>query len=164
MRTRDAVQSFGAKTKRLGGGHWQITGRGAKGWKSPTLPIDFGNAGTGVRLVMGAASGYNLRADYIGDQQPILTPYGTCTNPSYPKWGPNLNQRTANYPLSQTKGGNLAAISFTPPHASAQVKSAILLAGLNTKGVTEIIETRPTRDHTRKYVGSIWSQNHPQKR
>ena len=147
MRTKDAVQSFGAKVKRLGDGKWQITGRGAKGWRSPKAAVDFGNAGTGVRLIMGAASGFNLRADYFGDSSLSARPMGRVLTP-LSQMGAEFESTDGKLPLSQIKGGNLAPISFTPPHASAQVKSAILLAGLNTKGTTEIIETRPTRDHS----------------
>ena len=147
LRTCEAMKSFGAKIKRLGDGHWQVTGRGDKGWKSPSAPVYFGNAGTGVRLVMGAASGFNIRVDYTGDQSLSARPMGRVLDP-LTQMGAKFSSNEGKLPIRQTKGGHLNPISYTPPHASAQVKSALMLAGLNTKGTTQITETRLTRDHT----------------
>ena len=147
LRTGDAVQSFGAKINQLKDGTWHITGRGKKGWKTPKAPIDFGNAGTSVRLVMGAASGFDLQADYTGDISLSARPMNRVLDP-LTKMGAEFTSTNGKLPLCQIKGGHLKAVSYTPPHASAQVKSAILLAGLNTAGTTEIIESQPTRDHS----------------
>ncbi len=147
LRTSDAVQSFGAKIKRLKDGTWHIAGRGTKGWKTPKASIDFGNAGTSVRLVMGAASGFDLQADYTGDTSLSARPMNRVLDP-LTKMGAKFTSTSGKLPVRQIKGGHLKAVSYTPPHASAQVKSAILLAGLNTAGTTEIIESRPTRDHS----------------
>ncbi len=147
LRTADAMRAFGAKVKRLGDGRWQVTGRGERGWRTPKTPVDFGNAGTGARLIMGAAAGYNIKVSYTGDASLSSRPMGRVLTPLR-DMGAEFDTKTDKLPLAQTKGGKLVAISYTPPHASAQVKSAVLLAGLNTEGTTELHERSLTRDHT----------------
>lgn len=147
LHTAGAMRAFGAKVQHIGPGEWHVTGCGPKGWQAPQTPIDFGNAGTGARLIMGAAAGFDLQADYIGDASLSVRPMGRVLDP-LAEMGAEFKSDGGTLPLSQTKGGQLKPINFTPPHASAQVKSALLLAGLNTPGKTEILETRITRDHT----------------
>lgn len=147
LRTADAMRAFGAKVKRLGAGHWQVTGRGARGWRSPKSPVDFGNAGTGARLIIGAAAAYNIKVSYIGDASLSSRPMGRVLDPLR-EMGAKFETKNDTLPVKQMKGGKLNSISYTPPHASAQVKSAVLLAGLNTSGTTELHELSLTRDHT----------------
>ena len=147
LHTAEAMRAFGAKIKRLGDGHWQVTGRGARGLRTPKAPIDFGNAGTGARLIMGAAAAYNIKVSYKGDASLSSRPMGRVLTPLR-EMGAEFEAKNDQLPLAQTKGGKLKPFSYTPPHASAQVKSAVLLAGLNTDGITELHELSLTRDHT----------------
>ena len=147
LNTASAMRAFGADVQQVGAGHWRVDGCGAKGWSTPKTPVDFGNAGTGARLIMGAAAGFDICANYIGDESLSSRPMGRVLTP-LEEMGAKFESKGGKLPLTQTKGGNLNPINFTPPHASAQVKSAIILAGLNTAGTTEVIETRLTRDHT----------------
>ncbi|PHR91662.1 MAG: 3-phosphoshikimate 1-carboxyvinyltransferase [Robiginitomaculum sp.] len=147
LHTAQAMRAFGADVQHISPGEWHVTGCGPEGWKSPKTPVDFGNAGTGARLIVGAAAGFDLQANYVGDASLSVRPMGRVLDP-LTEMGAKFKSGKGTLPLTQTKGGALNPISFTPPHASAQVKSALLLAGLNTNGRTEIIETRITRDHT----------------
>ena len=147
LHTADVMRALGAQIKRHDDGTWTVKGCGKAGLKTPGSSLDFGNAGTGARLIMGAVAGHDITADFVGDISLSSRPMGRVLIPLR-EMGAEYSDGDDRLPLSQTKGGNLKAISFTPPHASAQVKSAILLAGLGAEGVTEVIETRPTRDHT----------------
>jgi len=154
MQTADAVRAFGAKVKRLGDGHWQVTGRGDRGWRTPKAPIDFGNAGTGARLIMGAAAAFNIKVSYVGDASLSARPMGRVLTPLR-EMGAEFETKNDQLPLKQTKGGKLKPINYAPPHASAQVKSAVLLAGLNTDGTTELHEHSLTRDHTENMLAAF---------
>ncbi len=148
LSTADAMRAFGANVVKGKTGTWSVTGCGKKGWLSPPQDVNCGNAGTGVRLIMGAASGYKLTATFTGDaslsSRPmarVLTPLGEMGVETRATAGDRL-------PVTLNSAGNLSPIDYTPPHASAQVKSCLLLAGLNCRGTTVIRETRLTRDHT----------------
>ncbi len=147
LHTAEAMRNFGARVTRLEAGKWQVDGCGASGWQSPGSPVDFGNAGTGARLVMGAAAGFDIRADYQGDASLSARPMGRVLDP-LSEMGARFVSTNGRLPVRQIQGGSLKPISYKPPHASAQVKSAILLAGLHTEGQTEIYEQKLTRDHT----------------
>ena len=148
LSTAGAMRALGADIQRLSDGTWHVSGTGQTGLQSPKTDVDCGNAGTGVRLIMGAAAAYPITARFIGDVSLSSRPMNRILHP--------LGEMGANYeaakggrlPVTLKSDGRLNPIQFTPPHASAQVKSAILLAGLRTNGTTEIIETTPTRDHT----------------
>ena len=147
LHTAEAMRGFGAEVIREMVDEesvWSVTGTP---WTTPKHEIDFGNAGTGARLIMGAAAGFGIKPNYKGDASLTSRPMGRVLNPLR-EMGAKFKSDEDRLPITQTKGGSLSAISFTPPHASAQVKSALLLAGLNAEGTTEIIETSPTRDHT----------------
>ncbi|MEM8616155.1 MAG: 3-phosphoshikimate 1-carboxyvinyltransferase [Pseudomonadota bacterium] len=152
LRTGEAMAALGAKVERLGEGHWRIHGRGAAGLTEPKEALDFGNSGTGSRLMMGVIAGHPMTARLTGDTSLSARPMARVLTP--------LEQMGARYqaseggrlPLTLEGRSDLRAISFTPPHASAQVKSCILLAGLNADGTTEVMEPRLTRDHTEKML------------
>jgi 3-phosphoshikimate 1-carboxyvinyltransferase len=148
-RTAAAMAAFGAHVERQGEGRWRVTGRG--GFAEPGDVIDCGNAGTGVRLIMGAAAGFDLSAGFTGDaslrgrpMNRVLTPLGQMGA----RW---LAREGGRLPLT-LHGGGLAAIDYRLPVPSAQVKSAVLLAGLNADGQTRIVEPEPTRDHTERML------------
>jgi 3-phosphoshikimate 1-carboxyvinyltransferase len=147
LRTIDAMRAFGAQIEHVGEGEWTVKGCGASGWKSPKNVVDFGNAGTGARLIMGAAAGFDLQASYKGDKSLSVRPMGRVLIP-LSEMGACFESKANTLPIRQTQGGNLTALSHSPEHASAQVKSALLLAGLGANGTTDVTESRITRDHT----------------
>lgn len=152
LRTGDAVRALGAEVTRTGAGSWEIEGVGDRGFHSPPAPLDFGNSGTGSRLMMGVMAGYNLAAEIIGDASLSVRPMNRVLDPLREMGARDTAGADGTLPFRLTGSSNLNAISYTPPHASAQVKSAILLAGLNAKGVTEVIEGKATRDHTERML------------
>ena len=150
LATARAVMALGAKVERLGEGRWRVTGRGAL--SQPSEVIDCGNAGTGVRLLMGAAAGYPIRVTFDGDASLRKRPMKRVSGP-LAKMGARFDWRAAEDRLPVTAtGGELWAIDYVQTVASAQVKSAILLAGLNAEGLTTVTEPEPSRDHTERML------------
>lgn len=146
LATARAVEAFGATVERPGDGHWRVTGQG--GFRQPAGVIDCGNAGTGVRLLMGAAAGYPITVTFDGDASLRKRPMGRVMDPLR-DMGTRFD--AARLPAGQT-GGALAALDYIQTVASAQVKSAILLAGLNADGVTSVTESVKSRDHTERML------------
>ena len=148
LSTAVAMKDFGAKIERKSDGTWTIIGCGAEGFKAPAGEVDCGNAGTGVRLIMGAAAGYPLTATFTGDASLSSRPMGRVLDPLSEMGVTYTAQEGGRLPATLTSDGALSPLDYTPPHASAQVKSAILLAGLNTDGITTVNEPTLSRDHT----------------
>lgn len=148
LSTAQAMQAFGAKVTRNDKGIWTVIGCGEAGWQEPDGPVDCGNAGTGVRLIMGAASAYPITVTYIGDESLSSRPMGRVTKPLAEMGVSATGTDGDKLPMTLTAPECLSVISYAPPQASAQVKSCLLLAGLGAKGTTEIHETHLTRDHT----------------
>ncbi|MGV9007843.1 MAG: 3-phosphoshikimate 1-carboxyvinyltransferase [Brevundimonas sp.] len=146
LATARAVEAFGATVERLGDGHWRVIGQG--GFKQPAGIIDCGNAGTGVRLLMGAAAGYSITVTFDGDASLRKRPMGRVMDPLR-DMGTRFD--AARLPVGQA-GGTLAALDYVQTVASAQVKSAILLAGLNADGITSVTEFVKSRDHTERML------------
>jgi 3-phosphoshikimate 1-carboxyvinyltransferase len=149
LHTARAMRLFGATVSQLGVGEWRVEGLG--GLREPPDVVDCGNAGTGVRLIMGSAAGAPLSATFTGDSSlrgrpmlRVLTPLGRMGA----AW---ICRENGRLPLT-LRGGELSAISYRLPEPSAQVKSAVMLAGLNADGVTEVIEPVHTRDHTERML------------
>jgi 3-phosphoshikimate 1-carboxyvinyltransferase len=141
LHTAGAVRALGAELERLGPGEWRV--RGAE-WQSPAEPIDCGNSGTGARLLMGAAAGFPIGATFTGDASLSSRPMERVLGPLR-----KMGARTEGSTLPVTiHGGDLHGISFVNEKASAQVKSAILLAGLKASGLVEVIEPAQSRDHS----------------
>ena len=156
LATARAVKAFGATVERLGEGRWRVTGQG--GFKEPTGVIDCGNAGTGVRLLMGAAAGYPVSATFDGDASLRKRPMKRVTGP-LADMGARFGWKSEPDRLPvEIQGGGLSAIDFTQPVASAQVKSAILLAGLNADGLTTVTEPEPSRDHTERMLRAFGAE------
>jgi len=150
LATARAVEAFGAGVERLGEGRWRITGHG--GFRPPRGVIDCGNAGTGARLLMGAAAGYPISVTFDGDVSLRKRPMKRVTGP-LAAMGARFDWRAGEDRLPvQLSGGGLAAIDHVQGVASAQVKSAILLAGLNARGVTTVTEPGKSRDHTERML------------
>ncbi len=133
-------------------GKWVVTGRGPGGLTEPENDLDFGNAGTGARLMMGVVGGNDMAARFNGDLSLVTRPMGRVLRPLQ-EMGVHVEE-TNDYTLPMTIKGSsdLVPIRYVSPVASAQVKSAILLAGLHAEGTTTVIEPKPTRDHTEKMV------------
>jgi 3-phosphoshikimate 1-carboxyvinyltransferase len=149
LRTAAAMRAFGAEVERVGEGAWRITGAG--GFSEPEDVVDCGNAGTGVRLIMGAAAGFDLAATFTGDASLRRRPMSRVLDPLTQMGACFLGHGGGRLPLT-LRGGGLAGISYTLPMASAQVKSAVLLAGLNATGPVVVREPEPTRDHTERML------------
>lgn len=156
LATARAVEAFGARVQRTGDGKWRIEGAG--GFKTPQSVIDCGNAGTGVRLLMGAAAGYPLTATFDGDGSLRKRPMKRVTGP-LADMGARFGWLAAEdrLPVALT-GGTLTAIDYVQTVASAQVKSAILLAGLNAQGVTSVTEPEKSRDHTERMLRAFGAE------
>ena len=148
--TARAAEAFGATVERLGEGRWRVIGRG--GYQTPSTVIDCGNAGTGVRLLMGAAAGYPISVTFDGDASLRSRPMGRVTD-HLTRMGASFDWsgKPGLLPATLT-GGTLKAIDQVQTVASAQVKSAILLAGLNAEGVTSVTEPEKSRDHTERML------------
>jgi len=156
LATARAAEAFGATVERLGDGRWRITGQG--GFRSPEAVIDCGNAGTGVRLLMGAAAGYPITATFDGDGSLRKRPMKRVTGP-LADMGARFDWQTAEDRLPVAlSGGDLKAIDYVQTVASAQIKSAILLAGLNAEGVTTVAEPEKSRDHTERMLRAFGAE------
>ena len=149
LRTAAAVKALGAEVERVGEGRWRVVGQG--GYVEPGDVVDCGNSGTGARLLMGAAAGSDLAVTFTGDNSLRGRPMGRVLEP-LGKMGARWLGRAKNRLPITLQGGALKGMSYRLPVASAQVKSAVLLAGLNAKGLTEVIEPEPTRDHTERLL------------
>ncbi|HEY6429005.1 MAG TPA: hypothetical protein VIX84_17430, partial [Acidimicrobiales bacterium] len=149
IRTAQAMAEFGATVAREGEGRWRVAGHGR--YLAPQTVVDCGNSGTGVRLIMGAAAGFDLVATFTGDPSLRGRPMSRILKPLGEMGATWLCREGGRLPLA-LKGGGLSGITYRPPEPSAQVKSAVLLAGLNAAGVTEVIEAEATRDHTERML------------
>lgn len=151
LATSRAVAALGAEVARLGPGAWRVTGRG--GFSQPASVIDCGNSGTAVRLLMGAVAGYPIEARFDGDDSLRGRPMGRVAEPLA-----RMGARVSGDRLPLTVGGGghfggaLSSLHWRSKAASAQVKSAILLAGLNAEGVTSVEEPAASRDHTERML------------
>jgi 3-phosphoshikimate 1-carboxyvinyltransferase len=151
LRTRDAMRAMGARIEKRGG-EWIIDGVGNGCLIQAREPLDFGNAGTGSRLTMGLAGTYDMETTFIGDASLSKRPMGRVLEPLR-MMGAQVSAAAGDrMPLSIRGPKHAAPITYRVPMASAQVKSAVLLAGLNTAGITTVIEPVMTRDHTEKML------------
>lgn len=152
MRTGEAMKAMGARIAKQDG-EWIIHGVGNGCLLEPTAPLDFGNAGTGSRLTMGLVGVYNMETTFIGDASLQSRPMARVLNPLREMGVQVVKAATGDrMPLILRGPKHAAPITYRVPMASAQVKSAVLLAGLNTPGVTTVIEPVMTRDHTEKML------------
>ncbi len=150
MRTARAAAALGAGIEQAGPGCWSVTGRGRLA--SPSEALDFGNSGTGSRLMMGAVAGFPVTATFIGDASLSSRPMGRILDPLMQMGASLQAAEGGRLPVTLTGSERLQAIDYAPPKASAQVKSAVLLAGLHAEGTTIVREARDTRDHTERML------------
>ncbi|MGF7007796.1 3-phosphoshikimate 1-carboxyvinyltransferase [Aminobacter sp. BE322] len=152
MRTGEAMKAMGAQITKSGG-EWIIKGTGNGALLQAEGPLDFGNAGTGSRLTMGLVGTYDMKTTFIGDASLSGRPMGRVLDPLRQMGVQVIDAAPGDrMPLTLRGPRQAAPITYRVPMASAQVKSAVLLAGLNTPGITTVIEPVMTRDHTEKML------------
>jgi 3-phosphoshikimate 1-carboxyvinyltransferase len=159
INTGKAMRAMGARVEREGVGQWRIDGVGVGGFAQPHEPLDFGNSATGCRLVMGAAASCPISVTFDGDaslrKRPMqrvidpLTRMGAQALASAPGCRLPVTLRGARDPIP---------IVYEPPAASAQLKSAVLLAGLGAPGATTVFEKEATRDHTERMLSHFGAE------
>ena len=156
LNTAKAVSALGALATKMGD-TWTVQGRGTGGLKQPDGPIDFGNSGTGTRLMMGVIAGHDITVTMTGDASLSRRPMGRVLKPLR-QMGLLTHEDRDTLPLTVEGSSHLVPIEYVLPVPSAQVKSAILIAGLMAAGETTVVEKEPTRDHTERmlrYFGAI---------
>lgn len=150
--TAAAMRAFGAAVSRTAPGDWEVQGVGVGGFAEPERVIDCGNSGTSVRLVMGAMATTPIAATFTGDESLNRRPMGRVTEPlalfGAQAWG----RSGGRLPMTVIGAAEPVPVRYRLPMPSAQVKSAVLLAGLNAPGQTVVIEPEPTRDHTERML------------
>lgn len=152
LRTGEAMKAMGAHIERHGG-EWVIRGTGNGALLEPEGPLDFGNAGTGSRLTMGLVGTYDMETTFIGDASLSGRPMGRVLDPLRQMGVQVLSAAPGErMPITLRGPKHAAPITYRVPMASAQVKSAVLLAALNTPGITTVVEPVMTRDHTEKML------------
>ena len=153
LHTARACRDLGAKVERLGPGSWRVEGAGIGTLLEPRGPLDFGNAGTGARLMMGVIGGHGITATFDGDASLRKRPMKRILDPLVLMGAEVLSAADGGrLPVTLKGAGDPAPIEYRTPVPSAQLKSAILLAGLNSPGRTTVIETEASRDHTEKLL------------
>jgi 3-phosphoshikimate 1-carboxyvinyltransferase len=152
INTARAMTALGADARQGTDGLWRVQGVGVAGLRSPAGPLDFGNSGTGVRLAMGLMSTTPLTATCVGDASLSKRPMGRVTVPLAQFGARFETAEGGRLPITLHGAKNPVPVTYTLPVASAQVKSAVLLAGLNTPGRTTVVEPTPTRDHTERML------------
>ncbi|MBV9701104.1 MAG: 3-phosphoshikimate 1-carboxyvinyltransferase [Methylobacteriaceae bacterium] len=153
MRTGAACRALGAIVKRVGEGRWTVVGRGLGSLVGPREALDFGNAGTGSRLMMGVVAGHDVTATFDGDASLRKRPMRRVLDPLVLMGAEVLAAAEGGCCPIVLKGTpDPRPVEYTIPVASAQIKSAVLLAGLSAPGATSVIEKEATRDHTEKML------------
>lgn len=153
LHTADAMRALGARVERASDNSWRVHGVGVGGFAQPARALDFGNSGTGCRLVIGAVAGAPVTATFDGDDSLRSRPMRRVLDP-LEKMGARIVQVTdgGRLPLTVHGAADPIPIVYEPPVPSAQLKSAVLLAGLAAPGETTVIEAEATRDHTERLL------------
>ncbi len=152
LATAAALRAMGAQIERLGPGEWCIHGVGVGGLLQPQQALDMGNSGTSTRLLMGLLASHPLTTTFTGDASLSRRPMSRVIDPLSLMGADITASPGGTLPLMMRGAAPSVPITYRLPVASAQVKSAILLAGLNTAGITTVIEPVPTRDHSERML------------
>jgi len=152
--TRAAVKALGVRVESLDAGRLRVIGPGPRGLHDPAGPLDLGNSGTGIRLLTGLLAGLGIQAELTGDASLRSRPMERVAAPLR-QMGANIETDGGRPPLRLGEAGRITAIDYALPVASAQVKSAILLAGLSARGVTVVRQPAVSRDHTERMLQSL---------
>ncbi len=149
LNTAKSMRALGARVERAGPFAWEVAGVGVAGFAGPSAPLDFGNSGTGCRLVMGAVAGCPVTAVFDGDASLRSRPMRRVLDP-LELMGAKVGagKEGGRLPLTLQGARDPLPITYRTPVASAQIKSAVLLAGLSAPGITTVIEAEASRDHT----------------
>jgi 3-phosphoshikimate 1-carboxyvinyltransferase len=156
--TAKAMRAFGAEVTRHGEGAWSVHGVGVGGFSEPSDVIDCGNSGTGVRLIMGTMATTPITATFTGDASLRKRPMGRVTDPLSLFGTRAYGRKGGRLPMTVVGVADPLPVRYALPVASAQVKSAVLLAGLNAPGETVVIEKEPTRDHSERMLLGFGAQ------
>ena len=151
--TATALRQLGVSITHDGPGAWRVNGVGVGGLQQPDDVVDLGNSGTAARLLCGLLAGHGFSAVLTGDASLRSRPMGRVIAPLTAMGATFQAREGGRMPLTVTGSDNLRPTAYTLPVASAQVKSAILLAGLHAPGETSVVEPAPTRDHTERMLG-----------
>ena len=152
LATAAALRALGVEVERTGPGRWQVHGRGVGGLMEPEDVLDMGNSGTAARLLLGLLATHPLTATLTGDASLRSRPMRRVSEP-LSRFGAAFHGRAdGRLPLTVVGTRSPVPVRYELPVASAQVKSAVLLAGLNTPGETVVVEPSPTRDHTERML------------
>lgn len=155
MASLNALRALGVDIGQSSDGSWRVQGVGVGGLAEPDEPLDLGNAGTGVRLLMGLLAGQPFTTFLTGDASLRGRPMGRVIKP-LSEMGAGFRARSGDrLPLALTGTTELIPIRYEQPVASAQVKSAVILAGLHARGRTTAIEPAPSRDHTERMLSHL---------
>lgn len=158
LATASAMRAMGADIERIGEGRWQVHGVGVGGLLQPATALDMGNSGTSTRLLMGLVASHAISATFIGDASLSRRPMGRVIAP-LSQMGASISATTGDrLPLMVSGACPAVPLTYRLPVASAQVKSAILLAGLNCAGITRVIEPVPTRDHSERMLAGFGAE------
>ena len=153
LRTGEACRALGARVERVGEGRWRVGGLGVGAILAPRAALDFGNAGTGSRLMMGVVGGHGILATFDGDASLRKRPMRRVLDPLLLMGAQVVKEAEGGRcPITLRGALDPTPILYRTPVASAQIKSAVLLAGLNARGRTTIVESEASRDHTEKML------------
>ncbi|MDD9746536.1 MULTISPECIES: 3-phosphoshikimate 1-carboxyvinyltransferase [Marinovum] len=156
--TAKAMRAFGAEVIRDDDGTWHVHGVGVGGFAEPDQVIDCGNSGTGVRLIMGAAATSPISVTYTGDASLNKRPMARVTDPLALFGCQAVGRSGGRLPMTLVGAAEPVPVRYQVPVPSAQVKSAVLLAGLNAPGQTVVIEKEATRDHTERMLAGFGAE------
>ncbi|MEE4347393.1 MAG: 3-phosphoshikimate 1-carboxyvinyltransferase [Paracoccaceae bacterium] len=156
--TARAMRAFGAEVTDHGAGRWSVHGVGVGGFAEPDQVIDCGNSGTGVRLIMGAMATSPITATFTGDASLNKRPMARVTDPLALFGAQSVGRSGGRLPMTVVGAADPVPVRYTVPVPSAQVKSAVLLAGLNAPGQTVVIEREATRDHTERMLAGFGAE------
>ena len=154
LHTLGALRSVGAEIQSEGPGDYRVAGFPAAGFHAPEGGLDLGNSGTGLRLLTGLFAGLGVTATLTGDASLCRRPMDRIVRPLR-RMGVSIHDRDGRPPLRLGWRGRLRGIEYPMPVASAQVKSALLLAGLSAEGETTVVEPAPSRDHTERMLAGL---------
>ncbi|MBJ3762337.1 3-phosphoshikimate 1-carboxyvinyltransferase [Maribius pontilimi] len=156
--TAKAMAALGADVVRHEGGAWSVHGVGVGGFHEPDQVIDCGNSGTGVRLIMGAVATHDMAVTFTGDASLNGRPMGRVTDPLALFGARAVGRAGGRLPLTLVGAKDPVPVRYATPVPSAQVKSAVLLAGLNAPGQTVVIEREATRDHSERMLAGFGAE------
>jgi 3-phosphoshikimate 1-carboxyvinyltransferase len=156
--TAKAMRAFGAEVTDQGNGNWSVHGVGVGGFAEPDQVIDCGNSGTGVRLIMGCMATSPISVTFTGDASLNGRPMARVTDPLALFGTQSVGRSGGRLPMTIVGAAEPVPVRYVVPVPSAQVKSAVLLAGLNAPGKTVVIETEATRDHTERMLAGFGAE------